>query len=114
MSVCISVTVGVVRVTAVFALAIAAVPAFVASVVEWVEAFTIVLAVGNTRGWRSPIWGTIGGLGTLAVIVGVFGTPLVIYQEEVKQSVHIVGGVLLLLLGIAWPPNGRLQCIGLG
>ena len=44
-------------------LAIAAVPAFVASVVEWVEAFTIVLAVGNTRGWRSPIWGTIGGLG---------------------------------------------------
>ena len=50
-------------------LAIAAIPAFVASIVEWVEAFTIVLAVGNTRGWRSPIWGTIGGLGTLAVIV---------------------------------------------
>jgi uncharacterized membrane protein len=35
---------------AVLTLAIAAVPAFVASVVEWVEAFTIVLAVGNTRG----------------------------------------------------------------
>ena len=31
-------------------LAIAAIPSFVASVVEWVEAFTIVLAVGNTRG----------------------------------------------------------------
>src|SRR5204863_3199013 len=70
-------------------LAIAAVPAFVASVVEWVEAFTIVLAIGNTRGWRSPVWGVVGGLGTLAVIVGVFGTPLVIYQEEVKQSFHI-------------------------
>src|SRR6266702_93041 len=34
---------------AVLTLAIAAVPAFIASIVEWVEAFTIVLAVGNTR-----------------------------------------------------------------
>src|SRR3989442_6435022 len=83
-------------------LAIAAVPAFVASIVEWVEAFTIVLAVGNTRGWRSPIWGTIGGLGTLAVIVGIFGTPLGIFQEEGKQSFHIVVGSLLLVLGIRW------------
>src|SRR5712691_13559854 len=83
-------------------LAIAAVPAFLASVVEWVEAFTIVLAVGNTRGWRSPIWGTAAGLGTLAVIVGIFGTPLVIYQEEVKQSFHIVVGILLLLFGMRW------------
>ena len=37
---------------AVLTFAIAAVPAFIASIVEWVEAFTIVLAVGNTRGWR--------------------------------------------------------------
>ena len=48
----------------IFALAVAALPSFVASVVEWVKAFTIVLAVGNTRGWRSPIWGTAAGLGT--------------------------------------------------
>jgi len=44
---------------AVLTLVIAAVPAFVASVVEWVEAFTIALAVGNTRGWRSPLWGRL-------------------------------------------------------
>ena len=79
----------------VFTLAIAAVPAFVASIVEWVEAFTIVLAVGNTRGWRSPIWGTLAGLGSLAVIVGVFDTPLIIFHEQVSQSFHIVVGVLL-------------------
>src|SRR5438132_183244 len=54
-------------------LAIAALPAFVASIVEWVEAFTIVLAVGNTRGWRSPIWGTVAGLGTVAFIVLALG-----------------------------------------
>src|SRR5207245_11485467 len=83
-------------------LAIAAVPAFVASIVEWVEAFTIVLAVGNTRGWRSPIWGTVGGMATLAVIVGVFGTPLIIFHEQVSQSFHIVVGILLLLFGLRW------------
>src|SRR5712692_1383992 len=97
----------------VFTLAIAAVPAFVASIVEWVEAFTIVLAVGNTRGWRSPIWGTLGGLSTLAVIVGVFGTPLVIYQEEVKQSFHIVVGILLLLFGMRWLRKAILRFAGI-
>jgi uncharacterized membrane protein len=99
--------------TALATLAIAAVPAFVASVVEWVEAFTIVLAVGNTRGWRSPIWGTLGALGTLAVIVGVFGTPLIIYQDEVKQSFHIVVGVLLLLFGMRWLRKAILRFAGI-
>src|ERR1700730_10231541 len=96
-----------------FALAIAAVPAFVASVVEWVEAFTIVLAVGNTRGWRSPLWGTVSALATLAVIVGVFGTPLVIYQEQVKQSFHIVVGILLLLFGMRWLRKSILRFAGI-
>src|SRR6202165_489314 len=94
-------------------LAIAAIPAFVASVVEWVEAFTIVLAVGNTRGWRSPIWGTVGALATLAVIVGVFGTPLIVYQEEVKQSFHIVVGILLLLFGMRWLRKAILRFAGI-
>src|SRR6266567_4703162 len=95
------------------AIVIAAVPAFVASIVEWVEAFTIVLAVGNTRGWRSPIWGTLGGLVTLTVIVGVFGTPLIIYQEEVKQSFHIVVGILLLLFGMRWLRKAILRFAGI-
>src|SRR6266550_3016894 len=98
---------------AVLTLVIAAIPAFVASVVEWVEAFTIVLAVGNTRGWRAPVWGVLGGLATLAVIVGVFGTPLVIYQEEVKQSFHIVVGILLLLFGMRWLRKAILRFAGI-
>jgi uncharacterized membrane protein len=95
------------------ALSIAAVPAFVASVVEWVEAFTIVLAVGNTRGWRSPLWGTTAALLTLTVIVGVFGTPLIVYQDEVKQSFHIVVGVLLLLFGMRWLRKSILRFAGI-
>jgi uncharacterized membrane protein len=98
---------------AVLTLAIAAVPAFVASVVEWVEAFTIVLAVGNTRGWRSPIWGVVGGLATLAVIVGVFGTPLIIFHDQVSQSFHIVVGILLLLFGMRWLRKAILRFAGI-
>src|SRR5690349_22433478 len=98
---------------AVLTLVIAAVPAFVASVVEWVEAFTIVLAVGNTRGWRSPIWGTAAAMGTLAVIVGVFGTPLIVYHEQVSQSFHIVVGILLLLFGMRWLRKAILRFAGI-
>src|SRR6202521_6145497 len=94
-------------------LAIAAVPAFVASIVEWVEAFTIVVAVGNTRGGRSPILGTLAGLATLAVIVGVFGTPLIIFHEQVSQSFHIVVGVLLLLFGMRWLRKSILRFAGI-
>jgi uncharacterized membrane protein len=98
---------------AVLTLLIAAVPAFVASVVEWVEAFTIVLAVGNTRGWRSPLWGTLAAMGTLGVIVGVFGTPLIIYHEQVSQSFHIVVGILLLLFGMRWLRKAILRFSGI-
>ena len=97
----------------ILALAVAAVPSFVASIVEWVEAFTIVLAVGNTRGWRSPVWGTAAGLATLAVIVGVFGTPLVIFHEQVSQSFHIVVGILLLLFGMRWLRKAILRFAGI-
>jgi len=94
-------------------MAVAALPAFVASVVEWVEAYTIVLAVGNTRGWRSPIWGVIGGLATLGVVVVVFGTPLVIYHDQVTQTFHILIGLLLLLFGMRWLRKAILRFAGI-
>jgi uncharacterized membrane protein len=94
-------------------LAVAALPAFVASVVEWVEAFTIVLAVGNTRGWRSPLWGVLGALCTLCVIVVVFGAPLVVYQDQVTQTFHILIGILLLLFGMRWLRKAILRFAGI-
>lgn len=99
--------------TPVLALAIAAIPAFVASVVEFVEAFTIVLAVGNTRGWRSPIWGTVAAILTLGVIVTVFGAPLVLYHEQISQSFSLVVGVLLLLFGMRWLRKAILRFAGI-
>ena len=50
--------------------------AFLASAVEMVEALTIVLAVGVTRGWRSALAAQTAhrmGLGPVAHIAGGFG-----------------------------------------
>ena len=80
--------------------AIAATPAFVASAVEFVEATTIVLAVGVTRGWRAPLIGAALATLTLAVIVAVFGVTLVTVVPE-KVLLGVVG-TLLLLFGLRW------------
>ena len=95
------------------AFSIAAIPAFVASTVEFVEAFTIVLAVGTTRGWRAPIWGTVAAAATLAVIVLLFGAPLIAYHEQVSQSFHLVVGMLLLLFGMRWLRKAILRFAGI-
>src|ERR1700730_7462347 len=50
--------------------------AFPASLVEVVEAFTIVLAVATLRGWRPAAPGTAAGLGVLAGIVLLVGALL--------------------------------------
>jgi uncharacterized membrane protein len=92
---------------------IAALPAFLASVVEFVEAFTIVLAVGTTRGWRAPIWGTVAASVTLAVIVLVFGAPLITYHDQVSSYFHLVVGVLLLLFGMRWLRKAILRFAGI-
>jgi len=93
--------------------AVAAIPAFLASTVEFVEAFTIVLAVGSTRGWRSPMWGTAAAVVTLAVIVVGFGTPLVIYHDQINQGFHLVVGTLLLLFGMRWLRKAILRFAGI-
>ena len=50
--------------------------AFLASAVEMVEALTIVLAVGVTRGWRSALLGVGAALLALAALVGLLGPAI--------------------------------------
>src|SRR5438105_3802068 len=79
-------------------IAIAATPAFLASAVEFVEATTIVLAVGITRGWRAPLVGSALSALTLALIVGTLGVAIVTVVPE-----HLLLGIvgtLLLLFGV--------------
>jgi uncharacterized membrane protein len=83
---------------------------FLACVVEAVEALTIVLAVGITRGWRSPMYGTGAALVTLAVIIAALGPALKLIPLHVIQLV--VGG-LLLVFGLQWLRKAMLRSAGI-
>lgn len=83
--------------------------AFLASMVEIVEAFTIILAVATLRGWRPAVMGTIGALATLAVIVLALGPVLDLVPLHALQ---LVIGILLLLFGIGWLRKASLRAAG--
>ena len=82
---------------------------FVAAGVEWVEALTIVLAVGIVRGWRSAFTGTIAAVVVLAAMVAVFGLALQAYLPLVRTLI----GVFLLLFGLKWLHKAILRSAGL-
>ena len=92
-------------------LAIAAAPAFIASAVEFVEATTIVLAVGITRGWRAPLAGTALAVLSLVVIVGALGVALVTVVPEHLLLGFV--GTLLLLFGLRWLRKAILRFAGI-
>jgi uncharacterized membrane protein len=82
---------------------------FVACTVEGVEAVTIVLAMGLTRGWRSALAGTGVALLLLAVIVAVLGPALTVLPIDILRLV--VGG-LLLVFGLQWLRKAILRASG--
>lgn len=86
-----------------------ALPIFLACAVEAVEALTVVLAVGSTRGWRWTLTGTAGALLTLAVIVGALGPAL---QALPLELLRLVVGVALLTLGAQWLRKAVLRAAG--
>src|SRR6185312_5154637 len=87
------------------------VAAFLASCVEFVEAFTIVLVVGVTINWRSAFAGTAAAAGALAVLVGIFGTALVRYVP--LDVLRLAVGLLLVLFGLKWLKKSILLYAGL-
>ncbi len=83
--------------------------AFLASLVEVVEAFTIVLAVGTTRGWRPALQGSLAGLAVLALLVAILGPTL----ERVPLNwLQLAIGILLLLFGMRWLRKAILRTAG--
>lgn len=85
--------------------------AFLASAVEFVEAFTIVLVVGVTINWRSSLAGTAAAVGALALLVGIFGTALVKFVP--LGALRFVVGLLLILFGLKWLKKAILRYAGL-
>lgn len=84
--------------------------AFLASLVEFVEALTIVLAVGTVRGWRPALAGAAAGAALLVVLIVAFGpllgrVPIAWLQAAV--------GVLLLLFGMRWLRKAVLRAAGI-
>jgi uncharacterized membrane protein len=74
-----------------------------------VEALTIVLAVGVTRGWRSPLVGTGAALLALAAIVGALGPALTVVPIS---TLRLVVGGLLLVFGLQWLRKAILRASG--
>src|SRR4051812_2760725 len=92
-------------------LAAAALPAFIASTVEFVEATTIVLAVGISRGWKAPLVGTVAAALTLAVIVALVGVAIVTIVPE--HLLKVIVGALLLYFGMRWLRKAVLRFAGI-
>ena len=76
------------------------VPAFLAAAVEWVEAFTIVLAVSLTIGWRAAAGAALSALATLAAMTAATGGVLGLGLDV--RWLQLATGVLLLLFGVRW------------
>jgi uncharacterized membrane protein len=86
------------------------VSSFLASSVEFVEAVTIVLAVGVTRQWRSTLIGVLTALVALALLVGIFGTAIVLFVPI--GVVRLVVGGFLLIYGLQWLTKAVLRAGG--
>jgi uncharacterized membrane protein len=84
--------------------------AFLACAVEAVEALTIVLALGTTRGRRSTLHGVAAAGIALAGLTAILGPALTSIPIE---SLQVVTGTLLILFGLQWLHKAILCAAGL-
>lgn len=83
---------------------------FLASAVEAVEAFTIVLAVGHSRDWRSALLGAGAGALSLAALVATLGPAL---ARVPIDPLRLAVGAFLLAFGLRWLRKAVLRAAGL-
>src|SRR5437660_804202 len=84
--------------------------AFLASAVEMVEALTIVLAIGVTRGWRSALLGVGAAALALTVVVAALGPALTLLPID---GLRVFVGALLLIFGLQWLRKAIMRASGL-
>ncbi len=77
-----------------------ALPTFLTAAVEWVEAFTIVLAVSLSIGWRAASGAALAALAVLAAMTAVAGGVLGLGLDI--RWLQLAIGVFLLLFGMRW------------
>lgn len=81
-----------------------------ASLVEFIEALTVVLAVGAARGWRSAFTGALAALLTLLLVGLLFGPALGAIPLETAK---LVIGTLVLLFGLRWLRKATKRAAGI-
>ena len=84
--------------------------AFIASLVEFVEAMTIILAVGTVRGWKPALIGAFAGVVLLVLLVLILGPTL---QHVPINILQLIIGVLLILFGMRWLRKAILRSAGI-
>ena len=83
---------------------------FVASAVEFVEALTVVLAVGVTRQWRSTLLGA--GAALVVLIALVAGLGLTIATLVPIELLRLIVGAVLIVYGLQWLTKAILRTAG--
>jgi uncharacterized membrane protein len=87
-----------------------AISTFLAAAVEFVEASTIVLAMGVTRSWRAALLGTVAALLGLTALTAIAGLSLITRISE--PLLQLIIGVLLLVFGLQWLRKAVLRSAG--
>jgi Ca2+/H+ antiporter, TMEM165/GDT1 family len=82
-----------------------------AAAVEFVEALTIVLAMGTTREWRSTLWGVACAVLLLTVITAIAGYAVLNWLPRTVLQLGV--GSLLLVFGLQWLRKAILRASGL-
>jgi Ca2+/H+ antiporter, TMEM165/GDT1 family len=85
------------------------VAAFLASLVEFVEALTVVLAVGVVRGWRGAL---MGSGAALLILLGISATVGQALANIPLDAMQLAVGALLLLFGMRWLRKSILRAAG--
>jgi uncharacterized membrane protein len=83
---------------------------FLASLVECVEALTVVLAVGSVRGWRAALSGSAVAIAVLLAVIVALGRALI---HIPLHAVQFAVGALILLFGLRWLRKAILRVAGL-
>ncbi len=86
-------------------------PSFLTAAVEWVEAFTIVLAVSLAIGWPAALSAAAAALATLAALTAATGG--VLRLGDGIGWVQFAIGVCLLLFGMRWMAKAVARRAGL-
>jgi uncharacterized membrane protein len=77
--------------------------------VEFVEALTVILAVGSVRGWRDAAFGAAAAVGVLCLLVAVMGSTVTRFPLD---AIQLAVGALTLLFGLRWLRKAILRGAG--